>query len=189
MILPLFERRFPGMKITHVDTPSDLPVARAVSEARGGKTIGDVLQIPLENVIQAHDQGLLLDMTLPESAEYPVGLKGSFWTSSICNILSRRGYNLVKKDEDRKPTAISESALEGAFDRRTARPGNALGLRQYRFKSDEKAIEYWRKIATHNVEFHNGHSQLAELLLAGQAAVCLTCYSHHYPIRIKKGGR
>jgi ABC-type Fe3+ transport system substrate-binding protein len=28
---------------------------------------------------------------------------------------------------------------------------------------------------------------LAELLVAGQAAVCLTCYSHHYPSRIKKG--
>ncbi len=45
----------------------------------------------------------------------------------------------------------------------------------------------WRKIAANNVEFHSGHSQLAELLVAGQAAVCLTCYSHHYPSRIKKG--
>ena len=51
----------------------------------------------------------------------------------------------------------------------------------------EKAIDYWKKIAAQNVEFHKGHSQLAELLVAGQAAACLTCYSHHYPSRIKKG--
>jgi iron(III) transport system substrate-binding protein len=44
-----------------------------------------------------------------------------------------------------------------------------------------------RKIAANNVEFHPGHSELAELLAAGQAAACLTCYSHHYPSRIRRG--
>jgi len=71
IILPSFEKRFPGIKINHVDATSDKLVARAVSEARGGKTLGDVLQVPLENVIQVHDQGLLLDVSLPEAAAYP----------------------------------------------------------------------------------------------------------------------
>src|SRR3970040_1189621 len=60
-ILPVFEKTFPGIKINHVDATSDKLVARAVTEARGGKTLGDVLQIPLENVVQAHDQKLLLE--------------------------------------------------------------------------------------------------------------------------------
>ena len=47
-ILPVFEKRFPGIKVNHVDATSDKLVARAVTEARGGKTLGDVLQIPLE---------------------------------------------------------------------------------------------------------------------------------------------
>jgi ABC-type thiamine transport system substrate-binding protein len=54
-----------------------------------------------------------------------------------------------------------------------------LGFAKYKFKDDEKAISLWKKIAANNVEFHSGHSQLAELLVAGQAAVCLSCYSHH----------
>src|SRR5688572_28086917 len=54
-ILPVFEKRFPGIKINHVDATSDKLVACAVSEARGGKTLGDVFQVPLENVIQLHD--------------------------------------------------------------------------------------------------------------------------------------
>src|ERR671910_2495826 len=65
-ILPVFEKRFPGIKINHVDATSDKLVARAVSEARGGKTLGDVFQVPLENVIQLYDQGLLLETKLPE---------------------------------------------------------------------------------------------------------------------------
>ena len=44
-----------------------------------------------------------------------------------------------------------------------------------------------KKIAANNPEFHKGHSQLVELLIAGQAAACFTCYSHHFPRRIQKG--
>ena len=40
IVLPTFEKRFPGIKINHVDATSDKLVARAVSEARGGKTKG-----------------------------------------------------------------------------------------------------------------------------------------------------
>ena len=46
IVLPTFEKRFPGIKINHVDATSDKLVARAVSEARGGKTLADVLQVP-----------------------------------------------------------------------------------------------------------------------------------------------
>ena len=62
-----------------------------------------------------------------------------------------------------------------------------IGLAKYKFKSDEKAIALMKKIAANNPEFHKGHSQLAELLSAGQAAACFTCYSQHFPPRIQKG--
>jgi len=166
IVLPAFEKRFPGMKINHVDATSDQLVARSVSEARGGRTLGDVFQVPLENVVQMHDQGLLLDVSLPESSAYPEGLKGGFWTAFDDFIQPRWKNRLIAEPRD----------LE-----------MLLAFAKYRFKSDEKAIDYWKKVALNNVEFHKGHSDLAELLVAGQAAVCLTCYSHHYPQRIKKG--
>jgi iron(III) transport system substrate-binding protein len=188
-ILPVFEKRFPGIKVNHVDATSDKLVARAVTEARGGKTLGDVLQVPLENVSQAHDQKLLLEVTLPESAEYPQGMKGSFWVASDLQfIIAAWNTGLVKKEEE--PKQYEDFADPRWKNRLIAEPRDLemlMGFAKYKYKSDEKAIELWRKIAANNVEFHSGHSQLAELLVAGQAAVCLTCYSHHYPSRIKKG--
>ncbi len=188
-ILPVFEKRFSGIKINHVDATSDKLVARAVTEARGGKTLGDVLQIPLENLSQAYDQGLLLEVKLPESAAYPEGLKGAFWTASdLQYFIAAWNTNLVKKEEE--PKSYDDFLHPRWKGRLIAEPRDLemlLAFAKYRFKSDEKAIDYWRKIAAHNVEFHKGHSQLAELLVAGQAAVCLTCYSHHYPSRIKRG--
>ena len=188
-ILPVFEKRFPGIKVNHVDATSDKLVARAVTEARGGRTLADVLQIPLENVSQAYSQKLLLETKLPESAAYPEGMKGSFWTASDLQFfVAAWNTNLVKKEEE--PKSYDDFLHPRWKGRLIAEPRDLemlLAFAKYRFKSDEKAIEFWKKIAAQNVEFHKGHSQLAELLVAGQAAACLTCYSHHYPSRIKKG--
>lgn len=188
-ILPMFEKRFPGIKVNHVDATSDKLVARAVTEARGGKTLGDVLQIPLENVVQVHDQGLLLETTIPESEEYPVGMKGPFWVASDLQFfVAAWNTKLVKKEEE--PKQFDDFADPRWKNRLIAEPRDLellMGLAKYKFKSDEKGIALLKKIAANNVEFHKGHSQLAELLVAGQAAACITCYSHHYPRRIKKG--
>jgi iron(III) transport system substrate-binding protein len=189
-ILPVFEKRFPGIKINHVDATSDQLVARAVTEARGGRTIGDVLQVPLENVVQAYDQKLLLENAkIPERNEYPEGMKGSFWIASDLQFfVAAWNTNLVKKEEE--PKEFDDFAHPRWKNRLIAEPRDLemiLALAKYKFKSDEKAIALFKKIAANNPEFHKGHSPLAEMLSAGQAAACFTCYSHHFPGRIKKG--
>ena len=62
-----------------------------------------------------------------------------------------------------------------------------IGFAKRKYKSDEKAVELFKHIAANQVEFHKGHSQLIEFLVAGQRALCFTCYSHHFPPRVKKG--
>ena len=64
-ILPVFEKRFPGIKINQTDLTSDALAARAIAEARGGKTIADVFQASLETAIRIHEQGLLLEKLPP----------------------------------------------------------------------------------------------------------------------------
>jgi hypothetical protein len=59
--------------------------------------------VPLENVSQAHDQKLLLEITLPESAEYPQSMKGTFWVASDLQfIIAAWNTSLVKKEEEPK---------------------------------------------------------------------------------------
>ena len=188
-ILPVFEKRFPGLRINHIDSTNDKLVARAITEARGGKTIADVLQVNLSEAIQAHDQKLLLELNIPEAREYPEGMKGSFWVASDLDIYTA-GWNtdLVKKDEE--PKQFDDFADPKWKNRLIGEPKDIeilIGLARYKFKSDEKAISLMKKIAANNPEFHRGHSQLAELLIAGQSAACFTCYSHHFPRRIQKG--
>jgi len=188
-ILSVFEKRFPGIKVNQIDATPDKLAARAIAEARGGKTLADVFQTQLENIVQLYEQGLLLERLPPEADAYPANFKGSYWLATEFDyIIGSWNKNLVKKDEE--PKEFDDFADPRWKGRLVAEPRDVellVGLAKYKFKSDEKAIALLRKIAANNVQFHRGHSAIAELLVAGQAVACVTCFSHHYPPRIKKG--
>src|SRR5215471_15973962 len=77
VVFPAFRRRFPGITIDHVDATSDKLVARAITETRGGRVVGDVFGGTQVYLQQMKEQNLLIDLTLPEAAAYPTGMKGS----------------------------------------------------------------------------------------------------------------
>jgi iron(III) transport system substrate-binding protein len=188
-ILPVFEKRFPGIKVNHVDATADKLAARAITEARGGRVLGDVFQGSLENVVQVYEQGLFLEKLVPEAAGYPDNLKGSYWVATDL-IFIVAAWNTSKVGKGEEPKEFDDFAAPKWKNLLVAEPRDVellIGLARHKYKNEEKAVSVLRKIAANGVEFHKGHSQLAELLVAGQAAVCLTCYSHHYPSRIRKG--
>lgn len=188
-ILPVFEKRFPGVKVNHVDATADKLAARAITEARGGRVFSDVFQMALENVLQVIDQKLTLDWLPPEAADYPANLKGANWLAADMVIITASwNTNLVKKeDEPKQFDDFADPKWKGKLIAEARDVELLIGLATHKFKNDEKAFDLIRKVAANNVEFHKGHSELAEFLVAGQAAACVTCYAHHYPSRIKKG--
>lgn len=60
-ILPAFEKRFPGIKVNHVDATADQLAARVIAEARGGRVLADIFQTLLDGLVHVKDQGLFLD--------------------------------------------------------------------------------------------------------------------------------
>ncbi|TMA05482.1 MAG: extracellular solute-binding protein [Deltaproteobacteria bacterium] len=188
-IFPVFEKRFPGIKVNHVDATADQLASRAVAEARGGRTVGDVIQASIENVVQVFEQKLVLEKVPPEAEAYPAYLKGTYWVAGdMIYIIAAWNTELVKKTDE--PKSFEDFADPKWKGKLMAEPRDVellMGLARSKYKNDEKAVALLRRIAANNVEFHKGHSDLAELLVAGQGAACLTCYSHHYPPRIKKG--
>jgi iron(III) transport system substrate-binding protein len=187
-IYPVFEKRFPGIKINHVDATSDKLSARAITEARGGKVIADVVEFGLEDISKIHEQKLLLEKVPPEAAAYPANLKGPFWVAN--NLIFFVGaWNTDKVKKEEEPKALDDFGDPRWKGRLIAEPRDyeILIALTHKHKSLEKARAVLARIAANNVEFHKGHSQLAEFLVAGQAAACFTCYSHHYPARKRKG--
>jgi iron(III) transport system substrate-binding protein len=188
-ILPVFEKRFPGIKVNHIDATADKLAARAITEARGGRVLADVFQMALENVLQVVDQKLTVDWLPPEAAAYPANIKGSNWLAAdMVIITSSWNTNLVKKeDEPKQFDDFADPKWKGKLIAEARDVELLIGLARHKFKSDEKAFDFLRRLAANNIEIHKGHSELAEFLVAGQAAACVTCYAHHYPARIRKG--
>jgi iron(III) transport system substrate-binding protein len=189
VILPVFKKRFPAIQLNHIDATSDKLVARVVAEQRGGRVIGDVFGGTPGYLAQMTEQKLLAPLALPEAAAYPAMLKGAEWVATDTQFFIG-GWNtgLVKKGEE--PKQFEDFADPKWKGRMIAEPRDfqlLMGLAKRKYKSDEKAVELLKKIAGNGVEFHKGHSQLIEFLVAGQAPLCLTCYSHHFPPRVKKG--
>lgn len=187
-IYPVFEKRFPGIKINHVDATSDKLAARAITEARGGRVIADIVEFGLEDINKIYEQKLILEKVPPEAAQYPADLRGSYWVAN--NLIFFVGaWNTEKVKKEEEPKVLDDFADPRWKGRLIAEPRDyevLIGL-THKHKSLEKARAVLAKIAANDVEFHKGHSELAELLVAGQGAACFTCYSHHYPSRKRKG--
>lgn len=189
IILPGFEKRFPGIKVNHVDATADQLAARVIAESRGGKVIADVFQTLLDGLVRVQGQGLFLDQLYPEAAAYPAEYKGANWVASDL-IYIVPAWNTMKVKKQDEPKQFEDFAEPRWKNILIAEPRDfqlLIGLARYKYKSDEKAVALLKRIAANNPEFHKGHSQLAELLVAGQAAACVTCYAHHYPLRKRKG--
>lgn len=187
--VPAFEQRFPGIKVQHIDSTGDKLVTRVVTEARGGKVLADIFQSSVDYMYQVNQAGLFAQETPPEALALPEEFRGSYWSGTFSNFdVPAWNTNLVRPDEaPRVFEDFADPRWQGRLiiDARSADVLMSLAVRKY--GSDEPAIELFRKIAANNPEFHRGHSELAEMLVAGQAAACPTCSAHHYPARMKKG--
>jgi iron(III) transport system substrate-binding protein len=192
LILPKFEQRFPGIKVEHVDATSDQLIARAVAERRGGAIQGDVLAVPIENILQAEDAKLLLQWLPPEADAFDAGLKGTDWVGIEEQYwVGAWNTNLVKKADEPDSFEDFADAKYKDLGGLIAEPRDwemILAMKEKYGGDGQKAIDLFKQIAQNNEPtFHKGHSDLSELLVSGQAAACFTCYSHQYPPRIKDG--
>ena len=189
VILPGFMKRFPGVTVNHVDgTPNQL-LARIIAEGRGGRVLADVFGGSLPYIAQASEQKILVPLTVPEAAAYPQQMKSDVWVATDTQYYII-GWNttLVKKGEE--PKSFEDLANPKWKSNLMAEDRDyqmLIAFAKRKYNSDEKAIDLFKKIATNQVEFHRGHSDLIEFLVAGQQAVCFTCYAHHFPPRVKKG--
>ncbi len=150
-ILPVFEKRFPGMKVNHVDATADKLAARAITEARGGRVLADIFQMALENVLQVAEQKLTVDWLPPEAAAYPANLKGSYWLAAdMLFIIAAWNTNTVKKeDEPKQFEDFADAKWKGKLIAEPRDVELLIGLARHKYKNDEKASSLsvgWRPI-------------------------------------------
>jgi iron(III) transport system substrate-binding protein len=189
VILPAFMKRFPGMTVNHIDSTPDQLVTRVMAEARGGRVLADVFGGSLSYIARIAEQKLLAPLTIPEAAAYPAQMKSDVWAATDTQYyILGWNTNLVKKgDEPNNFEELANAKWKKSLMAEDRDFQMLIAFAKRKYNSDEKAVDLFKKIAANQVEFHRGHSDLIEFLVAGQQAICFTCYSHHFPPRVKKG--
>jgi len=189
VILPGFMKKFPGVTINHIDSTPNQLLARIVAEARGVRVLADVFGGSLPYMAQLSEQKLLVPLGLPEAAAYPAHMKSDFWVATDTQFyITGWNTNLVKKgDEPKTFEDLANPKWKNNLIGESRDFQMLVAFAKRKYNSEEKAIDLFKRIAANQVEFHRGHSELAELLVGGQSALCFTCYSHHFPPRMKKG--
>ena len=141
-ILPVFEKRFPGIKVNHIDATADKLAARAITEARGGRVISRCLpRRRLENLLQVKSRDCYWSSCRRKRRSIPM-LKGGSWVATdIIFLIAAWNTNLVKKEDE--PKSFEDFADPKWKGKLIAEPRDVevfIGLARRKYKSDEKAV-------------------------------------------------
>lgn len=190
-VYPLFEKRYPGIKVEHVRATGEALIQRLVTEARGGRTIADVLETNGFDVYNAISVGLLEAWQAPEAAAFPASLKEAqgLWTSTRQNT-DVIGYNtdLVPKGQEPKSyDDLTDPKWKGKILIEAEDYEMYAALIHGKFGGDvARATDWLKKIMANQPELHKGHTETTELLAAGQGAIFLGAYGHRIESLKKK---
>jgi iron(III) transport system substrate-binding protein len=184
VVLAEFQKTYPFVKAEYYRASGEDVIARAMTESQAGQHFVDVFETNAFEVYRLMQEGQLEAFDAPERAAYPDNAKDpdGFWTVDRINLVVI-AYNtdLVKGDDIPKgyddlldPKWKGKIAIEPSDVELYADMVGAWG--------EEKTTAFWQGIAANEPNLVDGHTELAEFLVAGEYALSPTVYGH----RVKK---
>jgi ABC-type Fe3+ transport system substrate-binding protein len=184
-----FMKLHPAVKVNYFRANAPQLANRVMTEAQSGRVRMDVLLISFFFLDQLMDAGLLEPYCSPERDAFPSEFKDKpcLWTLINANT-HVIGYNtqLVRKAEAPKnyfdllnPKWKGQMVLEDE------------GYRWFTYTLDkmgeEKGLSLMRRLALQKPQFRHGDTLIAQLLAAGEFAVCVVCYGYRLEFMKSKG--
>lgn len=175
-----FERRYPGVKINLWRASSEAVLQRSVTEARANRHTFDVLETNGPEMEAAQREKLLVPVRSPNFRDLiPSALMPHReWVATRLNLFVQCfNTNLVKKEDLPKtfndllhPRWKGRLAVEAADHDWFMSVIDTLG--------EEKGLKLFRDIvAANGMSVRKGHALLAELVIAGEIPMGLSCYN------------
>ena len=184
-----FMKRYPAVKVNYFRANAPQLANRVMTEAQAGKAQMDVLLISFFFLDQLMEAGLLESYCSLERDAFPSEFKDKpcFWTLINANTHAI-GYNtqLVRRTEAPKnyfdllnPKWKGQMVLEDEGYRWFAYTLDKMG--------EEKGLSLMKRLALQKPLFRHGDTLIAQLLAAGEFAVCIVCYGYRLEFMKSKG--
>jgi iron(III) transport system substrate-binding protein len=179
-ITQAFEKKY-GVKAQLWRSSSEKVLQRAVTEARAGRFLCDVLETNGPEMEALYREKLLAEFTSPHFKDLPPAAfpKHRHYVADRFNFFVI-GYNTnAIKAED-----VPNSYADLLNPRLAGKVGLEAGDTDWfaamiKSMGDEKGVAFFRKLADTKPQMRTGHTLLAELLSSGEVPLAATIYNHN----------
>src|SRR6266513_1579018 len=179
-VFPDFEQKFAGVKVQHTRASGEELTTKIVTEKRGGQNIMDVMESNLFEVGFIIDQGYTQKYKTATFDDYPADLKdkdGAFVAARVNNDLP--GINTAKLPAGvtiKTWKDLCNPALSGKI---AVEQGDIVVYSALRkILGDTEAQNVIKCIAANKPSLRSGHTEMANLLAAGEFATTLSSNGH-----------
>jgi iron(III) transport system substrate-binding protein len=184
-----FEKKY-GVKVQLWRALSENVLQRALTEARGGRRSLDVVETNAPEIEALAQEGVVAEFDSPHFADLPPWALPLHrrWASDRANLLVT-GFNTTKVKREELPAFIegfADPKWKGKLSLEATDSDWMYGVSQ--FMGEDKARDFFQALAALKPEMRKGHILVAQLVAAGELALCLTTYSGNAESIKAKGG-
>ena len=179
-VLPLFEAKFPGVKVEHTRKSGEALTTQIVTEKKAGKDLFDVVESNLFEVQYIIEQGYTQKYKVASWEDFPDQAKdkdGAFLAIRVNNDLP--GINTQKLPQGvtiKTWKDLCNPALSGKI---AVEQGDVVVYSALRkILGDAEAQNVLKCIAANKPSLRSGHTDMANLLAAGEFAATLSSNGH-----------
>ena len=179
-VFPLFQAKFPGVKVVHTRASGEVLTTKVVTEKKAGQDLFDVVESNLFEVGYIIDQGYTQKYIVASAGDYPAEVKdasGAFIAARLNNDIP--GINTTKLPAGvtiKTWKDLCNPALSGKI---AVEQGDVVVYSALRkILGDAEAQNVLKCIAANKPSLRSGHTDMANLLAAGEFAATLSSNGH-----------
>src|SRR6267378_5042305 len=175
-----FEAKFPGVKVEHTRASGEVLTTKVVTEKKAGQDLFDVVESNLFEVGYIIDQGYTQKYVVASAADYPAEVKGA----DGAFIAARLHHYIAGINTAKLPSGVTiktwkdlcNPALKGKI---AVEQGDVVVYSALRkILGDAEAQAVLKCIAANKPSLRSGHTEMANLLAAGEFAATLSSNGH-----------
>jgi iron(III) transport system substrate-binding protein len=180
VVLAAFEEDYPFVNTEYYRASGEDVIQKALTEAQAGQHFADAFETNAFEVYRLLQENLLAPFDAPERAAYPDNAKDpdGFWTVDRINTVVI-AYNTELVDPADVPTTYDD-LLDPKWKGQIGVEAGDVELLADMVGAwgEEKTLAFWEGIAAQEPGIVDGHTELAELVAAGEFAISPNLYGH-----------
>ncbi len=183
-----FEKKY-GLRVNLNRADSERLMTRFVTEVRAGKNQADIMENDAPELTWLGSQGFLEAVSSPQLDRYPKHITGpdKLWFGSRYTFYVL-GYN---------SRLVSPADLPRRYEDLLSRKWKGKMMIEaqdvdwfatlWNYWGERKASEYFKRLGEQELLVRNGHTNITQLLSAGEFPLAITVYNHQVE-KLKRGG-